>query len=365
MDIDKHCHAFLDQIVHYLHQVQNGFTGFVSNYVLKLKKDIVSHALATVILKNKNKITIFIVDSNNNERIHKKYPFYRNSIEDLVTEIETKLSTMYRKYYPQDKAIQWNHVLVDKIQTNIDRYNDFSQVAYCSLIAYLILDIFYTNVVVYKNISANASSDTVSYYLQMIQQHLNSEFQIEKKKDLFFLFLSNYCYFILSPLYVQSNINKLEKKLYTVSSLNEMKKTKGMNNEKQMSKLLCKYITTIDVLGTCIGLHYNKKNSSDVFSEPHETNGVEYYIPRNVFFTFQDNFVLFESITRQRRVKIMQDMLKGEQIDKKKVTPIQMSDLKFVFFNTKQLAKFFDAKNMKYSKAAKLRTQTTSRKKKP
>ena len=365
LDIDKHCHAFLDQIVHYLHKVQNGFTGFVSNYVLKLKKDIVGHALATVILKNKNKITIFIIDSNNNERIHKTNPFYRNSIEDLASEIETKLSTMYRKYYPMDHAIQWNYVLVDKVQTNIEKYNDFSQLAYCSLIAYLILDIFYTNVVVYKNISANASSDTVSYYLQMIQQHLNSEFKIEKKKDLFFLYLSNYCYFILSPLYVQSNINKLEKKLYIVSSLNEMKKTKGMNNEKQMSKLLCKYVTTSDVLGTCIGLQYNKKDSVDVFSEPHETNGVEYFIPRNIFFTFQDKFVLFESITRQRRVKIMQDMLKGEQIDKKKVTPIQLSDLKFVFFNIKQLAKFFDAKNTKYSKVAKLRTQTTSRKKKP
>jgi hypothetical protein len=61
----------------------------------------------------------------------------------------------------------------------------------------------------------------------------------------------------------------------------------------------------------------------------------------------------------------MQDVLKGEQIDKKKVTRIQMSDLKFVFFNIKQLAKFFDAKNTKYSKVAKLRTQTTGRKKKP
>ena len=57
-------------------------------------------------------------------------------------------------------------------------------------------------------------------------------------------------------------------------------------------------------------------------------------------------------------------MLKGDQIDKKIVTPIQMSDLKFVFFNIKQIAKFFDAKNTKYSKVAKLRTQTTSRKKK-
>ena len=76
-----------------------------------------------------------------------------------------------------------------------------------------------------------------------------------------------------------------------------MKNKKGMNNEKKMKNLLCKYVTTTDALGTCIGLSYNRKSAIDIFSEPHETNGVKYFIPRNIFFTYKDKFVLFESIT--------------------------------------------------------------------
>ena len=84
----------------------------------------------------------------------------------------------------------------------------------------------------------------------------------------------------------------------------------------------------------------------DILSQPHDTTGVEYFIPTNLFADYKNNFILFESVTRERQLKIQDDMSSGNQIDKNKISNnINLNDLKLVFFNIKLFAKFCDAIN--------------------
>ena len=359
LNINKSCDKFLDQILHYFHNVNDGFTGFVSNYVLNEKNALVSHTVATVLFKNKNSIFLYIIDSNNNEKLKKTKPFYRKSIQTLANALTSRLSTTYKKYYPRDTHIKWEApIILDKIHIQIEYYNQFAQPGYCAIIAYLILDLFYTNVMIYRNLDSNVTSDVVTKYLEMIQQHIRTEFNIARTQNLFFLYLSNYCYFLLRPLYIPSNNNKLEKQLYTVTTLNEIRHTPGLKTERNFKQLLKKFIIKKDTLGTCIGFQYTKKSKMDILSKPHDTNGVEYFIPTNIFADSKNNFLLFESVTRERQLKIQDDMSSGNQIDRNKISNhISINDLKLVFFNIKLFAKFFDDVNKKYYKMSILRVK--------
>ena len=135
-----------------------------------------THAVSVFLHKYKNELYIFILDNNYCED---------EDVMDLCAALE--------KYYRLKLGIYCQYIYIADYSLNFGAGagDEFLEQGYCVLVSHLLMDIMYTNMVVYKNISCNTSPTSIVSYIETMQKYIYNVFV---KTNKWRHFVTNYAY---------------------------------------------------------------------------------------------------------------------------------------------------------------------------
>ena len=160
-ELDFDDNSYAKQLLIHLRTIDNAFTMF--------SPSTDTHAVSAFLHKYHNKLYIYVLD-NNNIAVDN----VMNLCDALKRYFALKLGILCKYYYIAEYMFNFGHG--DDFANN-----EFLELGYCALISQLFMNIMYTNMVVYKNISYNSSPNEIISFIKTMQKYLYIVFVLTNK----------------------------------------------------------------------------------------------------------------------------------------------------------------------------------------
>ena len=191
----------------------------------------------------------------------------------------TTIKNAFVSYFQQqqhviDQNLEVSGIVLDRYSLNFGDSRLFPQNGYCILLSYLIMDIIYSNIVIYGSIDL-LSPDKMRIYFENVQRYL---FDIKRRNTtLFYNICMNYSFKVFEQLDINDDQSPLDPRFFSVHSVEDIKRESLLSPPYSFKAGICKLILFTNSLPTLVGINYI--NDKDPFTVSQANNDFHYFIP--------------------------------------------------------------------------------------